>query len=172
MDVAPRMRILGDVPKVPLTFCTDTPAACPSSERLMSATPLRRALSASNLSVAPVKRRRSVRVRPVTTTSLRVVAFDFSTTCMSVVAFSVCDTIPMYATVTCGFATSVVNENLPSTSVTVAILAPTTVTVAPITGSLSSAATTVPVILVCAKVMLIQRKSMPKHRSSFLFISI
>lgn len=55
-------------------------------------------------------------------------------------------------------------------SVTAAVLVPTTVTVAPITGSLSPSETTVPEILVCATAALTHRNSVAKHISSFLFI--
>ncbi len=37
MEVEPRTRIFGAVPKVPDTFCTETPATRPSREREMSA---------------------------------------------------------------------------------------------------------------------------------------
>ncbi len=74
MEVAPRTRIFGAVPKVPLTFCTLTPAALPSREREMSATPSSFALCASMVSAAPVNKRRSTFCIPVTTTSPRVLA--------------------------------------------------------------------------------------------------
>ena len=74
--------------------------------------------------------------------------------------------------VTCGLGTSVVSENLPSKSVTAAVLVPTTVMVAPITGSLSPADTTVPEILVCATAALTHSKNVAKHISSFLFIKL
>ena len=67
MEVAPRTRILGAVPKVPETFCTDTPATWPSRERLISAIPLSLALSASTLAVEPVINRRSTCCIPVAT---------------------------------------------------------------------------------------------------------
>ena len=68
MEVAPRTRILGAVPKVPETFCTDTPAERPSNERLISGIPSIRALDASTLSAAPVNKRLSTFDIPVTTT--------------------------------------------------------------------------------------------------------
>ena len=69
MEVAPLTLILGAVPKVPDTFCTDTPADFPSSERLISPTPLIFTSTAESWSVAPVNRRLSVVVIPVTTAS-------------------------------------------------------------------------------------------------------
>src|SRR5690606_30082973 len=54
MDVAPRTRILGAAPNVPDTFCTDTPAACPSNIRLTSGIPARWASSALTVEAAPV----------------------------------------------------------------------------------------------------------------------
>ena len=72
IDVAPRTRIFGAVPNVPLTFCTDTPAARPSSERLISATPSSFASAALILVEAPVNNRLSMVCIPVTTTSLSV----------------------------------------------------------------------------------------------------
>ena len=71
MDVAPLTLILGAVPNVPDTFCTETPADFPSSERLISPTPLILTSTAESWSVAPVKRRLSVVVIPVTTASER-----------------------------------------------------------------------------------------------------
>jgi len=52
-EVAPRTRILGAAPNVPETFCTETPATCPSSMREMSGTPLRSA------SLADIQRKSS-----------------------------------------------------------------------------------------------------------------
>ena len=85
MDVAPRTRILGAVPKVPLTFCTDTPAARPSSERLISATPSSLASEALILVEAPVNKRLSMVCIPVTTTSFSVL---LSSSRMMLVALS------------------------------------------------------------------------------------
>ena len=69
IDVAPRTRILGAVPNVPETFWTETPAERPSRPRLMSAMPESFTSSATSWSDAPVKRRLSVLVIPVTTTA-------------------------------------------------------------------------------------------------------
>ncbi len=69
MLVAPRTRIFGAAPKVPLTFCTETPAARPSSERLTSATPSSLLSLPLIFVVLPVKRRLSIFCMPVTTTS-------------------------------------------------------------------------------------------------------
>ena len=69
MEVAPRTRILGAVPNVPETFWTDTPAERPSRPRLISAIPDSLTSSAMSWSEAPVNRRLSVLVIPVTTTA-------------------------------------------------------------------------------------------------------
>ena len=69
MEVAPRTLIFGAVPKVEDTFWTETPAARPSSDRLISATPLNIISSASSLLDAPVKRRLSMSFIPVETTA-------------------------------------------------------------------------------------------------------
>ena len=69
IEVAPLTLILGAVPNVPDTFCTETPADFPSSERLTSPTPLIFTSTAESWSVAPVKSRLSVVVIPVTTAS-------------------------------------------------------------------------------------------------------
>ena len=95
MEVAPRTRILGAVPKVPLTFCTDTPAARPSSERLMSAMPSIFIFSASICTVAPEKRRLSIFCIPVTTTSCRSWLSGWRVTLMPVPMATVCLTNPM-----------------------------------------------------------------------------
>ena len=76
IEVAPRTRILGAVPKVPDTFCTDTPAERPSRPRLISAIPSILMFSAFNWSVAPVNIRLSIRCIPVTTTSDSVCTSD------------------------------------------------------------------------------------------------
>ena len=68
IDVAPRMRIFGAAPKVPETFCTDTPAERPSRPRLISLMPSSLTSEANSWSVAPVKIRLSIFCIPVTTT--------------------------------------------------------------------------------------------------------
>ena len=73
MEVAPRTRIFGAVPKVPETFWTDTPATWPSREREMSAIPASFALSASTLVAEPVLSRRSMVCIPVATAASRTV---------------------------------------------------------------------------------------------------
>ena len=93
MDVAPRTRIFGAVPKVPLTFCTLTPAARPSNERLTSAIPLILALAASIFVVEPVNSRLSVTVIPVTTTSFNV-WLGLMCTIMPFLAFTVWAAMP------------------------------------------------------------------------------
>ena len=89
IEVAPRTRILGAVPKVPERFCTETPADFPSRPRLISAIPAIFTLSALSLSLAPVKRRLSVATIPVTTTLSRVVASGWSLTTIPSLAATV-----------------------------------------------------------------------------------
>ncbi len=78
MEVAPRTRILGAVPKVPDTFWTDTPAARPSSARLISGIPSSLIFSAESFVAAPVNNRLSIFCIPVTTTSDSVCTSDTS----------------------------------------------------------------------------------------------
>ena len=79
MEVAPRTRIFGAVPKVPETFWTETPATWPSREREMSATPASFALSASTFAVEPVISRRSTVCMPVATAASRTVESSWRT---------------------------------------------------------------------------------------------
>ena len=55
IDATPRIRTLGAAPNVPDTFCTDTPAALPSSMRLMSDVPATFRSDAFSLTDEPVK---------------------------------------------------------------------------------------------------------------------
>ena len=136
MEVAPRTRILGAVPNVPETFCTDTPAARPSSPRLISGSPSNFTLSAVKLAAAPVKRRLSTFVIPVTTTSSSTSESAFITIFIrsGLIATSwVCIPINDIFKVLEELGTlSMVN--LPSISVTVPIVVPFTNTDAPTTG--------------------------------------
>ena len=95
IEVAPRTRILGAVPKVPDTFWTLTPAARPSKERLTSAIPSIFAFDASIFVAAPENNLLSCWVIPVTTTSFRVWLSLESTTLIPAFGLKVCVTIPM-----------------------------------------------------------------------------
>ncbi len=69
IDVTPRTRTLGAAPNVPETFWICTPAALPSSMRLMSVSPLICKSSVFNLTDEPVKVDFLSVWKPVTTTS-------------------------------------------------------------------------------------------------------
>ena len=94
IDVAPRTRILGAVPNVPDTFCTETPAERPSRPRLISAIPESFTSSAERRSAAPVKSRLSVLVIPVTTTDSIVCSSGTRVICMFGRIFTSCVTYP------------------------------------------------------------------------------
>ena len=95
IDVAPRTRIFGAVPNVPETFCTDTPAARPSSPRLISGKPSSFTSSADNCLVAPVNRRLSIFCIPVTTTSDKVCTSGINVTFIVGVGVRSCGFIPI-----------------------------------------------------------------------------
>ena len=145
MEVAPRTLILGDVPNVPDTFCTDTPAALPSRARLISATPSSLTSSALSLLVAPVNRRLSIFCIPVTTTPSRT---SVSASREILISPSMMPTslgfMPRQL-ISRVFADSLTfKANLPSMSVIVAFLVPFSMTAAPMTGRLSSEEMTTP----------------------------
>ena len=80
-DVTPRIRTLGALPKVLETFCTDTPATCPSSIRLTSVTPAMATSSAEILTDEPVKLSFFAFLKPVTTIwSITTSGFSFALT--------------------------------------------------------------------------------------------
>ena len=168
MEVAPRTRILGAVPKVEDTFWRLTPATRPSSARLMSGTPSSFTFSASTFEVAPVKRRRSVFCIPVTTTSPKV----FSAMDITILTFeetlTVFFSIPMYVTTSrLALAGTFLITKRPLLSVVTPIPVPSTMTFAPMTGS-PSVSTTVPVTCFWAKAVPADN-AIPASRSVIFF---
>ena len=171
MEVAPRTRILGAVPKVPEIFWMDTPAERPSSPLLMSAIPSILTSEAESLSAAPVNNRLSVATIPVTTTSssiselARKMTFTVGATLVSVLC------IPTKETTNNAFCGAEI-LNFPSTSVMVPLdFSPLTWIVAPITGS-SCSSTTIPVTFIWEKAPPIPKKRKETNKISFCFISI
>ncbi len=159
---------------MPLTFCTDTPAARPSSERDTSPTPLSRLSSALIFVVAPVKSRLSCVPIPVTTTSWSwLVSGDISMRIGSAVAFFSTGAMPTNEKWSVTPALGTLIENLPSMSVAVAWVVfpflPFTCTVTPGNGSSIPFSMTTPVTVISAAKPNHIIRNVMKNRS-FLFI--
>ncbi len=140
MEVAPRILILGAVPNVPETFCTETPADLPSRLRLMSAMPSSLASSAEILSVAPVNNLLSIFCMPVTTTLSSTSESLSSETFISLLMGTLFSLVPKKLKIAyLAVAGTLSIANLPFMSVNPPILVPSIWIEAPATGVPSSA---------------------------------
>ena len=171
MEVAPRTRILGAVPKVPEIFWMDTPAERPSSPLLMSAMPSILTSEAESLSAAPVNNRLSVATIPVTTTSSSISELACKVIFIVGATFTSSLCMPTKETTSCAFCGAEI-LNFPSMSVMVPFdLSPLIWMVAPITGS-SCSSTTIPVTFIWENATPIPQKRKETNKISFCFISI
>ena len=129
--MAPLTLILGAVPKVPETFCTETPADLPSRERLISPSPLMFTSTAESLSVAPVNILLSVVVIPVTTASESISVLSSRVKSTFAAAGFTTSLNPRQVASSCEPAGTLSNCQFPSMSVTVALFPPFTETTTP-----------------------------------------